>query len=176
MGDNLSTTDDGETFTSVFNRVEEVGEVPCCVGRAHLGHPIRLSESSPPAFAAMPVPCRRARAAITASLRSSRSAPDSVRRSRGTRNNRRCTDVGTTPIVPTSGSFRPERRCARVVRASAARRWERSAGRPSTCSSTGSTRAIGTLRRGNSSPSSTATSSIVAPGRSARSGLAWVEG
>jgi len=45
LGDHLASADDREVFASVFDRVEDVGEVSCGVGGAHLGHRIRLSDS-----------------------------------------------------------------------------------------------------------------------------------
>lgn len=47
VGDGLSAPDDGEVLASVRDRVEDVGEVPGCVGRTYLGHEIRLSDTPP---------------------------------------------------------------------------------------------------------------------------------
>ena len=43
-GNRLSPPHDGEVLASVLDRVEDVGEVSGCFGRAHLGHEIRLSD------------------------------------------------------------------------------------------------------------------------------------
>ena len=45
LGDHLASADDREVLAPVFDRVEDVGEVSCSVGGAHLGHEIRLSDS-----------------------------------------------------------------------------------------------------------------------------------
>lgn len=44
VGDGLSAPYDGEMLASVLYRVEDVGEVPGCVGRTYLRHRIRLSD------------------------------------------------------------------------------------------------------------------------------------
>jgi hypothetical protein len=47
LGDDLAPADDSKALASVLDRVEEVGEVPRGVGRAHLRHAIRLSDRAP---------------------------------------------------------------------------------------------------------------------------------
>src|SRR5690349_15621809 len=44
LGDGPASPDDREPFPPVLDGVEKVGEVAGSVGRAHLGHEIRLSD------------------------------------------------------------------------------------------------------------------------------------
>ena len=46
LGYDLAATHDPEVLAAVLDGVEEVGEVPGCVGSAHLRHEIRLSDST----------------------------------------------------------------------------------------------------------------------------------
>lgn len=45
LGHDLASADDREVFSSVLDRIEDVGEVSGSVGGAHLRHGIRLSDS-----------------------------------------------------------------------------------------------------------------------------------
>jgi hypothetical protein len=44
LRDDLASAHDREVLTSVLYGVEDVGEVPGCIGSAHLRHEIRLSD------------------------------------------------------------------------------------------------------------------------------------
>ncbi len=39
-----ASSHDGESLASMFDRIEQIGEVACRIGRGYLGHTIRLSD------------------------------------------------------------------------------------------------------------------------------------
>ena len=47
VGDGSASPHDCEVLAAVFDRVEKVSEVAGRIGRAHVGHEIRLSELAP---------------------------------------------------------------------------------------------------------------------------------
>ena len=45
LGHDPAPAHDREVLASVLYRIEDVGEVPCCLGRTHFRHGIRLSDT-----------------------------------------------------------------------------------------------------------------------------------